>query len=62
MVGSLVVALLLILYSSPIKSGGKEYKYKKQPKWSWQQKQNRKTNKKIYVTCRLKNSTYMRSR
>ena len=54
MVGSFVVAFLLIIYSSPIKSGGKEYKYKNKPKWSWQQKQNRKTNKKIYVTCRLK--------
>ena len=53
MVGSFVVALLLILYSSPIKSGGKEYKYTGQPKWSWQQKQNKK-NKKVYVTCRLK--------
>ena len=53
MVGSLVVAFLFILYSSPIKSGGKEYKYKGQPKWAWQQKQYKKTNKKIYVTCRL---------
>ena len=53
MVGSFVVALLFILYSTPIQSGGKEYKYKKQPKWSWQQKQYRK-NKKVYVTCRLK--------
>ena len=54
MVGSFVIAFLLILYSSPIQSGGKEYKYKGQPKWSWQQKQIRKKDKKIYVTCRLK--------
>ena len=53
MVGSYVVALLLILYPTTLNSGGKEYKYKSKPKWSWQQKQNRK-NKKIYVTCRLK--------
>jgi len=54
MVGSFVIAFLLILYSSPIQSGGKEYKYKGTPQWSWQQKQIRKKDKKIYVTCRLK--------
>ena len=53
MVGSLVVSLLFILYSTPLQSVGKEYQYKDTPRWSWQQKQTRK-NKKIYVTCRLK--------
>ena len=53
MVGSYVIAFLFILYSAPLNSSGKEYKYKKKPSWSWQQKENRK-NKKTYVTCRLK--------
>ena len=53
MVGSYVIAFLFMLYPTTLNSGGKEYKYKGQPKWSWQQKQYRK-NKKVYVTCRLK--------
>ena len=54
MAGSYVIALLFILYPTTLNSGGKEYKYKGTPQWSWQQKQYKKTNKKIYVTCRLK--------
>ena len=46
MVGSYVIAFLFILYSTPLNSSGKEYKYKGQPKWSWQQKQYKK-NKKV---------------
>ena len=52
--GSYVIAFLLFLYPTTLNSSGKEYKYKGQPKWSWQQKQFKKQNKKIYVTCRLK--------
>ena len=52
--GSYVIAFLLMLYPTTLNSGGKEYKYKGAPQWSWQQKQYKKTNKKIYVTCRLK--------
>ena len=54
MAGSYVIALLFILYPTTLNSGGKEYKYKGTPQWSWQQKQYKKTTKKIYVTCRLK--------
>ena len=53
MVGKIVAAFVLFLYPATLNSGGKEYKYKKKPNWSWQQKQIRK-NKKVYVTCRLK--------
>ena len=51
--GKIVWILLGILYSSSIQSGGKEYKYKKEPNWSRNQKEIRQ-EKKIYVTCRLK--------
>ena len=53
MVGKIVWIFCLILYPASLHATGKEYKYKNQPNWSWQQKENRK-EKKIYVTCRLK--------
>ncbi len=56
MVGKFVWLFLISIYPTSLSGGGKEYQYKKEPRWSLQQKQRRKQKeqKKIYTTCRLK--------
>ena len=47
--GSYVIAFLLFLYPTTLNSSGKEYKYKGQPKWSWQQNSLKNKIKKFML-------------